>query len=86
MFDKKFFIKHPQVYYTYRKERFKDPDYNMEIYPTQSHYFIKLLVEKGLVHKVFTQNTDDLFEKCGIEEESVIHAHGTVGRAICPMC
>ena len=54
MFDKKFFVKYPQVYYNYRKERFKDPDFNMEILPTQAHYFIKLLVEKKLVHKVFT--------------------------------
>lgn len=26
LFDKKFFIKHPEVYYTYRKERLKDKD------------------------------------------------------------
>ena len=86
MFDKKFFLKHPQVYYTYRKERFKDPDFNMEIFPTQSHYFVKLLVDKDLVHKVFTQNTDDLHEKTGIEDDLLIHAHGANGKAICPVC
>ena len=38
------------------------------------------------MHKVFTQNTDNLFLKCGIDEEMVIHAHGTNGKAICAVC
>lgn len=27
IFDLNYFLKHPEVYYAYRKERFNDPDY-----------------------------------------------------------
>ena len=86
LFDRNFFIKHPQVYYKYRKERFKDPDWNMKIYPTKTHYFIKLLIQQNVVHKVFTQNTDDLFFLSGIDEHMVVHAHGTGWYASCAVC
>jgi len=86
LFDKRFFIKNPQVYYTYRKERLRDKDEAQKVHPTPSHYFIKLLCAKGLVHKVFTQNTDGLHLKSGLTEEEVVHAHGIHGHAVCPVC
>ena len=50
LFDKKYFLKNPQVYYTYRKERLKDYDFTNEVHPTPAHYFIRYLVEQGIVH------------------------------------
>jgi len=50
LFDKKFFLKNPQVYYTYRKERMSDDDQKYDVQPTPSHFFIRMLVERGLVH------------------------------------
>ena len=64
----------------------KDFDFTNEIHPTPSHFFIRLLYKKKMIHKVFSQNTDDLFIKCGLTEEEVIHAHGHNGSAICPVC
>ena len=54
LYDVRFFVKNPQVYYTYRKERLKDHDFTHELHATPAHYFIRLLKEKGLIHKVFT--------------------------------
>ena len=64
----------------------RDSDQFEDVQPTPAHYFIRLLAEQGNVHKVFTQNTDDLFPKCGIEESMVIHAHGHNGQAVCAIC
>ena len=87
LFDKKFFMQNPQVYYSYRKERLKDPDQERQVFPTPSHHFIKYLYQdKGYVHKIFTQNTDNLFIDAGLEEDEVIHAHGHNGRAVCALC
>ena len=54
LFDRKFFLQNPQVYYTYRMERMKDRDHTQDVDPTPSHYFVKLLCDLELVHKVFT--------------------------------
>ena len=86
LFDKKFFLKNPQVYYTYRRERMKDRDHVLDVDPTPSHYFLKLLQQENLLHKIFTQNTDDLHLKSGFTEEEVVHAHGHNGCAVCPVC
>jgi NAD-dependent SIR2 family protein deacetylase len=43
LFDLKYFLKYPEVYYAYRKVRFSDPDYLRKPAPTYGHYFIKLL-------------------------------------------
>ena len=45
-----------------------------------------MLQEKGIVHRIFTQNTDDLFIDCGLTDEQVIHAHGRTGNAVCAVC
>ena len=57
LFDKKFFVKNPQVYYTYRMERMKHIDYKIMkegVVPTPTHYFLKMMIEKGIIHQVFT--------------------------------
>ena len=57
LFDKKYFLKNPQAYYTYRCERFKDIDRKEVIdnlTPTPTHYFIRMLKETGSVHLIFT--------------------------------
>ena len=57
-----------------------------KVAPTPAHYFIRLLFDKGLMHRVFSQNTDDLFLKAGLDEEQVIHAHGHNACAVCSIC
>ena len=56
------------------------------IVPTPTHYFIRMLKEKGLTHRIFTQNTDELHIRCGLTDQEVIHAHGRNGKAVCAVC
>lgn len=44
--------------------------------PTVSHYFQRLLVEKGMVRKIYTQNIDALETIANIPDDKVINAHG----------
>jgi NAD-dependent SIR2 family protein deacetylase len=45
--------------------------------PTTTHLFLRLLHEKGLLLRVFTQNIDGLEEQAGLPEEMVVPAHGS---------
>lgn len=56
------------------------------ILPTPTHFFHKLMLDKGIIHQLFTQNTDDLFIDCGLSDDQIIHAHGRVGNAVCAVC
>ena len=38
------------------------------------------------MHRIFTQNTDDLHINSGLAEEEVIHAHGHNAGAMCAIC
>ena len=76
LFDLKFFLEEPEVYYAYRKIRFKDYDEMGTISPTFSHYFIRLLQERNQLAKCFTQNVDGLHVKSGIDPKLLVEAHG----------
>lgn len=54
--------------------------------PTPSHYFIKLLEEKGLLLRHYTQNIDTLERVAGISGDKLIEAHGTFHTAHCIKC
>ncbi|KAK2953141.1 putative NAD-dependent deacetylase sir2A [Blattamonas nauphoetae] len=57
-----------------------------EALPTRTHYFIRLLWEKGFLLREYTQNVDGLEFKAGIPSEYVVEAHGTVKKAHCIDC
>lgn len=44
--------------------------------PTPTHYFMRLLHEKGLLTRVYTQNIDSLETLAGIPKNKVVAAHG----------
>ena len=56
--------------------------------PTASHLFLKLLVEEGIVRRIFTQNIDTLEAQAGIPQEKLVCAHGSFSDCHCiePMC
>ncbi|XP_065342150.1 NAD-dependent protein deacetylase Sirt2-like [Cloeon dipterum] len=54
--------------------------------PTASHYFIRLLHEKGVLLRHYTQNIDSLEILAGIPEEKVVEAHGTFRTSHCMSC
>jgi NAD-dependent SIR2 family protein deacetylase len=57
---------------------------NFEASPT--HYFIKMLNDKGLLHMCYTQNIDNLEVKTGIDMKKIIQAHGANRGAHCSVC
>lgn len=54
--------------------------------PSLSHYFQSLLVKKGLVKKVYTQNIDDLEIKSGIDADKLVQGHGSLKSGHCMNC
>jgi len=54
--------------------------------PTPTHYFCKLLEDKGLMHQYLTQNIDNLEEKAGFDLKKICQAHGANFGATCSKC
>lgn len=54
--------------------------------PTKSHYFIKLLSDKGLLLRCYTQNIDTLESVAGIPHEKTVFSHGSFTSAHCVVC
>jgi NAD-dependent SIR2 family protein deacetylase len=54
--------------------------------PTATHFFLRLLHEQGLLHRLFTQNIDTMERLVGIPREKVVEAHGTFADAHCIEC
>ena len=53
---------------------------------TPAHYFVRLLQQKGVLHKMFTQNADMLENKAGIDDKYMVYAHGHLNSAACSVC
>jgi len=81
IFDIEFFKENPKPFYTLAKEL-----YPGNFQPTKSHYFIKLLEEKGVLLRAYTQNIDTLERVAGISGEKLVEAHGTFHSAHCVEC
>ena len=56
IFDIDYFESHPKPFYTLAKELYPSGRYR----PNYAHYFIRLLHEKGILLRVYTQNIDGL--------------------------
>lgn len=54
--------------------------------PTYTHYMLRLLHDKGLLKRHYTQNIDMLEDKAGLPEEKVIYAHGNFKTGHCLAC
>mmetsp|Transcript_5544 Transcript_5544/g.16537 ORF Transcript_5544/g.16537 Transcript_5544/m.16537 type:complete len:358 (-) Transcript_5544:124-1197(-) len=81
IFDISFFRKNPVPFYKLAKELHAE-----NIKPTFGHYFIKLLDNKGLLRRLYTQNIDGLDHATGVDKEKVIEAHGSFATARCISC
>ena len=44
--------------------------------PTPAHFFMKLLHDKGLLLRCFTQNIDSLENQAGLPKQDIVAAHG----------
>nr|CDS30116.1 chromatin regulatory protein sir2 [Hymenolepis microstoma] len=81
VFDLNFFEDNPEPFFKVAKSL-----YHPNAKPTLAHYFIKLLNEKGLLLRDYTQNIDMLERISGIPEEKLIEAHGSYNTGRCLKC
>ncbi|KAB5574813.1 hypothetical protein PHYPO_G00213450 [Pangasianodon hypophthalmus] len=54
--------------------------------PNYIHYFIRMLHQKGLLLRMYTQNIDGLEKMCGIPDDKLVEAHGSFATASCHLC
>lgn len=78
IFDIEYFRENPKPFLTLAKSL-----YPGRFRPTLCHYFIRMLAEKGLLLRLYTQNIDTLERVSGIPEELLIEAHGSFHTAHC---
>ncbi|KAI8987422.1 DHS-like NAD/FAD-binding domain-containing protein [Mycotypha africana] len=81
VFDIDYFVERPEPFYALAKEL-----YPGKYLPTKTHYFVKLLHEKGLLLRNFTQNIDTLERMTGLDDKYIIEAHGSFATASCVEC
>lgn len=81
VFEMSFFRKNPRPFFLLAKELFPG-----NYLPTPTHYFMKLLHDKGLLLRCFTQNIDSLEHQAGLPEDAVVAAHGNFDTARCIRC
>ncbi|KAI9045090.1 SIR2 family NAD-dependent protein deacylase [Aspergillus affinis] len=81
VFDISFFRENPRPFYALARElapgRYR---------PTIAHSLIKLLYDKGLLLKHFTQNIDCLERLAGVPGEIIVEAHGSFANQHCIDC
>ncbi|KAJ5585405.1 NAD-dependent protein deacetylase hst2-1 [Penicillium hispanicum] len=76
-----FFRRNPKPFYALAHEL-----YPGRYRPTVAHSFIKLLYNKGMLLKNFTQNIDCLERQAGIPGELIVEAHGSFATQRCIDC
>eukprot|EP00188_Purpureofilum_apyrenoidigerum_P004240 Plantae.Rhodophyta-Purpureofilum_apyrenoidigerum.ctg46824.p1 GENE.Plantae.Rhodophyta-Purpureofilum_apyrenoidigerum.ctg46824~~Plantae.Rhodophyta-Purpureofilum_apyrenoidigerum.ctg46824.p1 ORF type:complete len:361 (-),score=60.97 Plantae.Rhodophyta-Purpureofilum_apyrenoidigerum.ctg46824:81-1163(-) len=81
VFDISFFRRNPVPFYMLAETLHAE-----NIKPTSAHYFIKLLNDKGLLRRLYTQNIDGLDHIAGVDKEKIVEAHGSFATARCIDC
>ena len=81
VFEIDFFKRNPHPFYCLAKELFPG-----NYAPTPTHHFIRLLHDKGLLVRCYTQNIDSLENQAGLPRDAVIAAHGNFDTARCIAC
>lgn len=81
VFDISYFRTNPLPFYALAHEL-----YPAKYKPTIAHLFLRLLSDKGLLLKVFTQNIDCLEREAGVPEDKIIEAHGSFAHQRCIDC
>ncbi|KAJ2768345.1 NAD-dependent protein deacetylase sirtuin-2 [Coemansia nantahalensis] len=78
IFTLDYFRKKPKPFYVLAKEL-----YPGQFAPTASHFFVKLLAQRGLLLRHYTQNIDCLERAAGVESSLIVEAHGSFHQAHC---
>jgi len=80
VFTLQYFMTNPSAFYELAKGMMG------KYFPTKAHYFIRLLQDKGLLWRNYTQNIDNLEIDAGVKPEILIQAHGTISSSHCAIC
>lgn len=81
VFEINYFKRNPAPFFMLAKELFPGT-----FQPTPAHFFMKLLHDKGLLLRCFTQNIDSLENQAGLPKEDIVAAHGNFDSAHCVRC
>ncbi|XP_071618255.1 NAD-dependent protein deacetylase sirtuin-3, mitochondrial isoform X2 [Heliangelus exortis] len=81
IFELRYFFINPKPFFTLAKEL-----YPGSYRPNYAHYFLRLLHDKGLLLRLYTQNIDGLERAAGIPPDRLVEAHGTFATATCTAC
>ena len=81
VFDISYFRRNPLPFYTLAQEL-----YPGKYKPTITHSFIRLLNDKGLLLRHFTQNIDCLDREAGVPGDKIVEAHGSFAKQRCIEC
>jgi len=75
VFTLDYFIQNPRPFYDIAHELYPVMD---TAKPTTAHYFIKLLADKNILLRHYTQNIDGLEDLTGLDQNMTVQAHGNV--------
>eukprot|EP00658_Telonema_sp_P-2_P002906 TRINITY_DN11070_c0_g1_i2.p1 TRINITY_DN11070_c0_g1~~TRINITY_DN11070_c0_g1_i2.p1 ORF type:complete len:405 (-),score=92.21 TRINITY_DN11070_c0_g1_i2:101-1315(-) len=78
IFDIEYFKEHPSAFYLLAKEMWPG-----QYAPTPAHLFVRLLQDKGLLLRCYTQNIDSLEREAGLSADKIVAAHGNFDSATC---
>uniref|UniRef100_A0A8C7W0U3 Deacetylase sirtuin-type domain-containing protein n=1 Tax=Oncorhynchus mykiss TaxID=8022 RepID=A0A8C7W0U3_ONCMY len=81
IFEINYFHHNPNPFFALAKEL-----YPGNYQPNLTHYFIRLLHDKGQLLRMYTQNIDGLERLAGIPPEKLVEAHGSFATATCTVC
>uniref|UniRef100_A0A6M2CSK6 Putative sirtuin 5 n=2 Tax=Rhipicephalus microplus TaxID=6941 RepID=A0A6M2CSK6_RHIMP len=81
IFEIGYFRRNPAPFYALARQLFPK-----NLKPTLSHCFLRLLHQKGLLLRLYTQNIDCLERLAGIPAEAIVEAHGTFHTSHCLSC
>lgn len=81
VFDIDYFREKPQAFYTLANQL-----YPGTFFPSKFHYFLRLVQDKNLLKRIYTQNIDTLERLAGIKDEFIVEAHGSFASNHCIDC
>jgi NAD+-dependent protein deacetylase SIR2 len=81
VFSLQYFRQDPEPFYTLAQAL-----YPGEFKPTLTHTFIRLVQEKKMLLRCFTQNIDTLERIAGVQPQYIIEAHGSFASSRCIEC
>ena len=81
IFDIDYFREDPQPFFHLARELLP-----ANVRPTRVHAFLRLLADKDILLRVYTQNIDCLEREAGVPEEKLVETHGSFQTATCQSC